>query len=137
MAEIQPLRALHYSLDAVGSLDAVAAPPYDVIDAAMRAELAARSPFNVVELDLPAADAGDPYERAGSLFETWRRDHIIVRDREPSIWALTQDYTVPGTDRQVHPPRLLRARASRRLRGRNVSGPTSAPSPDPRRTACG
>jgi len=101
MAEIQPLRALHYSLEAVGSLDSVAAPPYDVIDAAMRAELAGRSPFNVVELDLPSDDAGDPYERAGALFETWRRENIIVRDREPSIWALTQDYTVPGTDRQV------------------------------------
>ena len=53
MADVQPLRALHYDLAKVGSLDAVAAPPYDVIDAQQRAELVARSPYNVVEIDLP------------------------------------------------------------------------------------
>ncbi len=42
MAEIRPLRAVRYEPSAVGSLDAVAAPPYDVIDDALRAELAAR-----------------------------------------------------------------------------------------------
>ena len=47
-------RALHYDLDRVGGLQPVAAPPYDVIDAAQRAELLGRSPYNVVEIDLPA-----------------------------------------------------------------------------------
>jgi len=42
----------------VGSLEAVVAPPYDVIDEAMRAELVAKSPMNVVEVDLPRADGG-------------------------------------------------------------------------------
>ena len=49
-----PLQALHYDLGKVGSLADVVAPPYDVIDDAQRAELAGRSPYNVVELDLPA-----------------------------------------------------------------------------------
>ena len=53
MADVQPLRALHYDLDVVGSLDAVCSPPYDVIDPEQRAELAARSPYNVVD-DRPA-----------------------------------------------------------------------------------
>ena len=66
MADIQPLRTLRYDLRSVGSLDKVAAPPYDVIDAPMRAELAAKSPFNVVEIDLPEAPGGgDPYQHAG------------------------------------------------------------------------
>ena len=42
MARIEPLRALHYDLASVGSLDAVAAPPYDVIDGPLRTELAER-----------------------------------------------------------------------------------------------
>ena len=42
MADVQPLRTLRYDLSAVGSLDAVAAPPYDVIDPPLRAELAAK-----------------------------------------------------------------------------------------------
>jgi uncharacterized protein (DUF1015 family) len=96
MADVQPLRALHYDLRSVGSLDAVAAPPYDVIDDPMRAELAARSPFNVVEVDLPKADdGGDPYAHAEHLWEGWQQQGIVVRDREPALWVLTQDYTGP------------------------------------------
>ena len=53
MAEVLPLNALHYDLDAVGSLQDVVAPPYDVIDPAMRAELLAQSPYNAVAVDLP------------------------------------------------------------------------------------
>jgi uncharacterized protein (DUF1015 family) len=96
MADVQPLRALRYDLHSVGSLDAVAAPPYDVIDDAMRAELAGRSPFNVVEVDLPKADdGGDPYAHAEHLWEGWQQQGIVVRDREPGLWVLTQDYTGP------------------------------------------
>ena len=40
MADVQPLRALHYDQDVVGGLAGVVAPPYDVIDAEQRAELA-------------------------------------------------------------------------------------------------
>ena len=96
MADVQPLRALRYDLASVGSLDAVAAPPYDVIDDAMRAELAGRSPFNVVEVDLPKADnGGDPYSHAEHLWEGWQQQGIVVREREPALWVLTQDYTGP------------------------------------------
>jgi len=96
MAEIQPLRALRYDTRSVGSLDAVAAPPYDVIDDDLRAELAGRSPFNVVEVDLPRADnGGDPYLHAQTTFEAWQQQGIVVRDREPALWVLTQDYTGP------------------------------------------
>lgn len=103
MAEIQPLRALRYEVGTVGSLDAVAAPPYDVIDPELRAQLAARSPFNIVEVDLPVADGGDPYLHAQTILEAWRQQHVMVRDREPSVWALTQDYTAPdGSSRTRH-----------------------------------
>ena len=96
MADVQPLRTLRYDLKSVGSLDRVAAPPYDVIDAPMRAELAARSPFNVVEIDLPqASDGGDPYQHAQETLEEWIHQGVMVREREPALWVLTQDYTGP------------------------------------------
>ena len=44
MAEVLPFQALHYDPERVGGLQAVVAPPYDVIDAAQREELLARSP---------------------------------------------------------------------------------------------
>jgi uncharacterized protein (DUF1015 family) len=94
MPDVQPLRALRYEPSVVGPLDDVVAPPYDVIDDAQRAELLARSPYNVVAVDLPRGDA-DPYRTAGELFESWQLQGALVRDREPAIWAHTQEYVGP------------------------------------------
>ncbi|HEX6390247.1 MAG TPA: DUF1015 family protein, partial [Solirubrobacteraceae bacterium] len=62
MADVQPFRAVHYDRERVGGLQAVVAPPYDVIDAEQRAALIARSPHNVVEIDLPQSE--EPYAHA-------------------------------------------------------------------------
>ena len=112
MADVQAFKALHYDLGVVGSLDAVAAPPYDVIDAAGRAALLERSPYNAVAIDLPkpfdpadpASDPdGDPYADAAWKINTWRSQGALVQDEQPSIWALTQDYTAPdGTSHSRH-----------------------------------
>ena len=104
MAEVLPFKALHYDLGKVGSLDAVVAPPYDVIDAAQRKALLERSPYNAVAIDLPKpfdpADpdsdpSGDPYAEAAARIGSWRADGALVQDDEPSLWALTQDYVAP------------------------------------------
>lgn len=97
MADVEPLRALHYDLERTGGLQDVVAPPYDVIDADERVELEARSPYNVVRIDLPVGD--DPYETAARQFTSWRSDGVIVRDEKPALWALEQDYT--GPDGQI------------------------------------
>jgi uncharacterized protein (DUF1015 family) len=112
MADVQPLKALHYDLTKVGGLDAVASPPYDVIDAAERAALLARSPYNAVAVDLPVpfdpADpasrpVGDPYEDAARLIDAWRSEGVLIADTEDAVWALTQDYTAPdGTSHTRH-----------------------------------
>ena len=98
MADVQPLRALRYDTSVVGSLADVVAPPYDVIDSSQRAELIARSPFNVVAVDLPQG-AIDPYESARELFESWQLQGALARDREPALWAHTQEYTGPDGSR--------------------------------------
>jgi uncharacterized protein (DUF1015 family) len=94
MAEIQPLRALHYDPAKVGSLADVTAPPYDVIDPEQRASLIARSPYNVVAVDLPEGKP-DPYAAAAALLESWQLEGAIVRDEAPAIWAHTQEYIGP------------------------------------------
>ncbi len=94
MAEIEPLTALHYETQNTGGLQRVVAPPYDVIDQAQRAELEAMSPYNVVRIDLPQAD-GDPYEHAAATLAAWESEGVVVRDEQPAIWALAQDYTGP------------------------------------------
>jgi uncharacterized protein (DUF1015 family) len=112
MADVQPLRALHYDPAKVGSLEAVVAPPYDVIDPEQRAALVARSPYNVVAIDLPEADAagGDPYAHAAELLERWQAEGAIVRDEEPAIWALVQDYVAPDGSAQTRRGLFARVR---------------------------
>jgi uncharacterized protein (DUF1015 family) len=102
MAEVRPLRAVHYNQAAISALADVTAPPYDVIDENLRAELVARSPFNVVEIDLPVGPGdADPYEHAGETFEEWILQGILAADRGPSIWPLAQDYTAPDGSRRT------------------------------------
>jgi uncharacterized protein (DUF1015 family) len=101
MADVKPFRALHYDRDRVGGLQPVVAPPYDVIDAGQRTDLLARSPHNVVAIDLPAADAGDPYAHAAAVFERWQDEGVLVREEEPALWALEQDYTGPDGQRRT------------------------------------
>jgi len=93
MADIEPLRALHYNLEKTGGLQDVVAPPYDVIDPAQRSMLEGRSPYNVVRIDLPVGE--NPYASAARQLAEWRAEHVIVQDPEPALWILEQDYTGP------------------------------------------
>jgi uncharacterized protein (DUF1015 family) len=119
MAEVLPFKALHYDLGKVGSLDAVAAPPYDVIDAPQRAALLRRSPSNAVAIDLPKpfdpADpdsdpSGDPYAEAAARIGQWRAEGALLQDEAPSLWALTQDYTAPDGNNYSRNGLLVRVR---------------------------
>jgi uncharacterized protein (DUF1015 family) len=94
MTTIEPLRALHYDLQRTGGLDDVVSPPYDVIDDAQRARLAARSPYNVVEIDLPEGGT-DRYDNAARILADWRSRGVVVQDEQPALWTLSQDYTGP------------------------------------------
>ena len=87
MAEVRPFRALRY---AVPDLEAVVAPPYDVLDDGARAAYLARSPYNVVHLTLP-----DSERAAAEAWRTWQEEGVLVRDAEPAFWALVQDYVGP------------------------------------------
>jgi uncharacterized protein (DUF1015 family) len=105
MADLQPLRTLRYETSAVGSLEDVIAPPYDVIDAELRAQLAARSPYNVVEIDLPPS-----YEQAAATMADWRERGVLVREDEPAVWVLRQDYEAPDGERRSRTGVLARLR---------------------------
>ena len=70
---IRPFRALRYSRELVEDLSAVVAPPYDVIGPEEHRRLLRRDPRNVVRLDLPEEEPGDPederYRRAARTLE--------------------------------------------------------------------
>ena len=96
MADILPLRGIHYSPAAVGGdLSAVVAPPYDVISPDEQAALYARSPHNVVRLILGRED--DKYARAAALFQDWLSEGILVADDTPSLYVYHQTFADPMT----------------------------------------
>jgi uncharacterized protein (DUF1015 family) len=90
MAVVKPIRAVRYDTAVAGPLEPLVAPPYDVIDEAQREELRARSPLNVVHLTLP-----DDESDAARLWREWLSDGVLVRDDEPTFWALEQRYVGP------------------------------------------
>jgi uncharacterized protein (DUF1015 family) len=97
MAEIAPLTPLRYDLSRLkAGLGAVVAPPYDVISASQRAELAARDPHNVVRLILPEGEGDTKYANAADILARWRAEGVLVRDDEPAFYRYDQSFRAPG-----------------------------------------
>jgi uncharacterized protein (DUF1015 family) len=86
---VRPFAALRYDPAVAGPLDALVAPPYDVIDADLLREYLARSPYNVVHLTL-----GDSAEESARDLADWRQQGVLV-EAEPAYWWVAQDYTGP------------------------------------------
>jgi uncharacterized protein (DUF1015 family) len=89
MAVVKPFRAVRYG-EPAGPLEALVAPPYDVISPEQRERLAAQSPNNVVHLTLPEDEAG-----AGRFWREWRTEGVLEADTEPGYWWLSQAYVGP------------------------------------------
>jgi len=93
MAQVSPLTPLRYDLARLADgLASVVAPPYDVIDAAQRRELAARNPRNVVQLILPDGEGDSKYGHAADLLAAWRREGTLVRDGVPAFYRYDQTF---------------------------------------------
>ncbi len=87
----EPFPGLRYRDDV--DLDAVTAPPYDVISPAARSELAGRTAYNVVHVDLPdEAEGPDRYTRAAERLAQWEGEGVLVRDAEPRLYVYRMGY---------------------------------------------
>jgi len=87
----EPFRALRYATSAE-PLDVLVAPPYDVLSPEEVAEYGAKSPHNIVHVDVPVGDA-DRYVRAAALLRDWIEEGVIARDDEPSFTAYRMQFT--------------------------------------------
>jgi uncharacterized protein (DUF1015 family) len=103
MAHIYPFRAWRYNSSAV-RLDDVVTQPYDKISPSMQQAYYERSPYNLVRiiLGLPElfdAEGGENvYTRAARDFRAWREQGVLVQEKDPSIFAYSQQFKVPGTE---------------------------------------
>ena len=86
MATIKGFKGLRYEVEDLG---AVCCPPYDIIDPDGREKLTKQSPYNAIRLELP-----DTYESAAQLLAQWRRDGILSRESEDSIYVYKMDFEI-------------------------------------------
>jgi uncharacterized protein (DUF1015 family) len=83
----EPFAGVRYDTERV-SLDDVVAPPYDVIGPDEREELGARSPWNVVHVDLSQPSEGrDRYQDARCRFDEWLAEGVLTVDPEPGFYV--------------------------------------------------
>ena len=100
MPRVLPFRAVRFA-PAAGPLDALIAPPYDVLSPADQDRFYAASPHNIVRLILGKQFADDTdqsnrYTRARRDFDAWQAGGLLRRDATPSLYLIEHAFTVPG-----------------------------------------
>jgi uncharacterized protein (DUF1015 family) len=105
MAYIVPFRALRYDPQRVPPASVVT-QPYDKITPEAQERYYASSPYNLVRLILGKRESGDNgaenvYTRAAKCFRDWRQDGVFLQDPQPSVYAYSQRFRVPGTGKET------------------------------------
>ena len=95
MVAVQPFRGLRYNQTKTDALEHLLAPPYDVVSPDERDKLVARSPYNIIQIELPVG-GDDRYRRAADLLAGWRRDAILAHEYAPALYVLEERFDVDG-----------------------------------------
>ncbi|MFC1995639.1 DUF1015 domain-containing protein [Chloroflexota bacterium] len=101
MAEIRPLRGVHYNQSLVGDLAKVICPPYDIISSQLQEELYHRSEHNFIRLEhnreLPQDTAKDnKYTRVAATLGQWLQQGILTIDEVPTIYLHDHHFSHQG-----------------------------------------
>ena len=96
MPRFEPFAAIRYATDDLAS---VVAPPYDVLSNADVDLLEARSPHNIVWIDVPRGGE-DRYELAAKTMRAWLDEGILAIDTEPSFTIYRLRFTDPAGARR-------------------------------------
>lgn len=101
MAEFLPLQGLRYDRKKVGDIAQVVTPPYDVISKEAQERYYARSPYNVIRLELGKEQSGDNslnnvYTRAAATFAEWRMQDVIRQEVTPGYYLYQQTFKHDG-----------------------------------------
>ncbi|MBA3021978.1 DUF1015 domain-containing protein [Propionicimonas sp.] len=99
MPKIAPFNAIRYAPGT--DLQAVIAPPYDVLSGEDVAALGARDRHNIVHVDVPVGGA-DRYEVAAAKLNDWLVEGVLVLDEQPSVTIYRMSFTdATGSPRAI------------------------------------
>jgi uncharacterized protein (DUF1015 family) len=110
MADIYPFRAFRYANASNNGSPAVSpaqvvTQPYDKITSGLQDRYYAASPYNLVRIILGRKDADDNqennvYSRAAAYFRDWRQQGVLRQDSQPSLYAISQRFKLPGASKE-------------------------------------
>jgi uncharacterized protein (DUF1015 family) len=120
--EIRPFRGWRYRLAADGDASPYLAPPYDVLSAADKDRLLARSVSNIVAVDLPHVPPdrlGPPeaYEQAARRLADWQASGTLLQEDRPAVYAYRQQFAWAG---RTHTRRAILAGVRATALGQDV-----------------
>ena len=102
MPRISPFTGLVFDPAIAGPLEAVTAPPYDVIGEEERRAFLSSSPYSVVHLDLSEGSGEhDRYERAAHLLDRWRSDGALATSSAPGYYAYEMRFRLHARERRI------------------------------------
>lgn len=102
MVDFRPFRAVRYAAGA-GPLADLVCPPYDVISPAAERELLARSPHNMVRMELAELHGpapADRYANAAAALRSMLRSGVLAQDERPGYYVLRQRFPLHGAERE-------------------------------------
>jgi len=103
MAIVAPFRAIRYNSPAVGPMEQLVGPPYDLAASEDINRYRARHQCNVIRLLYPETTSGKPQEETASLLNHWLGTGYLARDACPAIYLYQIDYQLDN-----HSPRMTR-----------------------------
>jgi len=106
MVEVIPFRGVRYGEDAMGNMNLVVTPPYDVISDDERDVYYGNSEHNVIKLSLGRDEEGDgnennKYTRAKEFLDEWMSKGVLKRDEKNSLYIYEQEYSLPTGERKI------------------------------------
>ncbi|MFW6195377.1 MAG: DUF1015 domain-containing protein, partial [Chloroflexota bacterium] len=101
MADVRPFRGVRFNTPVAGDLSDLLCPPFDVISPEQQGTLYARSPYNVVRLELSKEEPGDTqgndrYTRAAATQAQWLEEGVLKRDESPAMYMIEETFELAG-----------------------------------------
>ena len=96
MPTINPFRGWLYNQSKLPDLSKVITPPYDNISPIDQNKFYATSDYNYVRLILNGAPGDSRYSVAAETLATWQSNQILIQDKQPAIYLLTQSFHQSG-----------------------------------------
>jgi uncharacterized protein (DUF1015 family) len=92
MAEIKPFKAWRYRQSLSPQIADLCSPLFDVVSERQR-KILYDNPLNSIHLSVPSGN--NPIEQATSIWQKWRKEHIVEQEEKSCIYVYYQYFSLP------------------------------------------